>query len=279
MKLIRLKTSLVAISVFVLAVNSLSAQVTGQSYARVLLPIVLKEPLSGDQGSLWTTEFSLTNTAQVGVNVFPYSTNTTCGECSPPAIPPGSSLRLPVVTDVSPLRGTFLYIDRAHLQDVHLSLRVRDLSRATESWGTSLPIVGEERFVSDTLTIVDIPTGAQFRQTLRIYGLDGSDPTPVQIKLYGRDESATDPAAARKDVLLGQMNTVLAIDPTQVFLVNKDRPAFAEIRSLNAIADITGYKRIRIDVAPLATAKRIWAFVSVTANSTQHVTILEPSRY
>ena len=256
--------------------SRLDAQVAGKAYTRVLIPIVLKEPLPGLQGSMWTTELTLSNTSTVPASVYPYFVNGPfCNECGPPLVAPNSTLSPIVPSAGSPLRGTFLYIEKDHLRDIQLSLRVRDVSRTSDSWGTSLPIVREERF-SDTLSIIDIPATDDFRRTLRIYGLDAADPTPVRVRLYGRNENPTDATQARQDDLLGEMTVSLMTDASQAFLVDKLFPAFAEIQSLSGIASFGSYKKVRIDVTSLGTNRKIWAFVSVTANSTQHVTILEP---
>ena len=50
-------------------------QVSGKTYARVLLPIVLKEPTPGENGSLWATELTLANTSETSASVFTYAVN------------------------------------------------------------------------------------------------------------------------------------------------------------------------------------------------------------
>lgn len=254
------------------ATSQLHAQDPGKSYTKVLLPIVLREPLPGLQGSMWTTELTLLNTSILSASVYPFFVNGPfCNECGSPLVPPNSTLSPMVPSAAPPLRGTFLYIDRDRLRDIQLSLRVRDVSRMSDSWGTSLPIVREERF-SDALSIIDIPVTADFRQTLRIYGLDPADSTLVRVRLYGRNENPTDPTQARQDEKLGEITLALMTDPSP----NKIFPPFVEIQSLAGIAPLGSYKRVRVDVTSLGIAKKVWAFVSVTANSTQHVTILEP---
>jgi len=51
--------------------------------------------------------------------------------------------------------------------------------------------------------------------------------------------------------------------------------AYAEV-PLNSLFEIQGQDRVRIEVAPLTSGLRLWGFVSVTNNQTQHVTTVVP---
>ncbi|HSY48249.1 MAG TPA: hypothetical protein VLC46_05515 [Thermoanaerobaculia bacterium] len=253
------------------------AQDPNLQYTRVLVPVVLQAPVAGALGSLWASNFVISNTSTEAVSVFPYyAGGVFCGECSSPLLPPTSTSSPFIQTDVPGLRGTFLYIDSAHIADVQMVLRVQDLSRALETWGTSVPLVREDRFRAEPMSIVDVTTDPQFRQTLRVYGLDGTDPTPVRLRLYGRNEKPDNPLGFAADSLLGEALFTLSVDSSAPSLLYPTRPAFLELSGLAALGGSQGYSRVRIEVTPMRDAKRVWAFVSVTDNNTQHMTVLEP---
>lgn len=256
---------------------ALLAQDPSLQYTRVLLPIVLKTPIPGALGSLWTTEFLVSNTSAAPVSVFPYySGGVQCGECPNPLLSPKSTGSPFVRTDAA-VRGTFLYIDRVHSSDIEMSLRVRDLSRVSQTWGTAIPIVREDEFRSQATSIIDIPNDPDFRSTLRIYGLDGRDATPLSVRLYGRNEATGNPFGIVADSLLGETTLTLSVDPdTQPSALYPTRPAFLELSGFDSVGNPQGFRRLRVEITPLREGKRVWAFVSVTNNTTQHVTVLSP---
>jgi hypothetical protein len=201
----------------------------------------------------------------------------TCDACTVPSVPPASTGTGGIVTDANGLRGTFLYVERSRLSDVQMALRVRDLSRASQTWGTNVPIVSEDRFRSGPFSIIDIPNDADFRSTLRIYSLDSFDATPVLLRLYGRtDAPAASPFAFTTDTLLGEATVTLAVESIPTNTPYPTRPAFRELSDLSVIGNPKGHHQLRLEVTSLREGKRLWAFVSVTNNSTQHVTVLEP---
>lgn len=273
-KVLMLLASVVAI----LTTSSVFAQEPNVQYTRVLIPVVLLTPVPGALGSLWASDFLLSNTSAGAVSVFPYDiASVICPECpGSPLLSPNSTGAPGIAWDEPGVRGTFLYVDRAHISDIQMVLRVRDLSRASQTWGTSLPIVREDRFRAEPISIIDIPTDPDFRQTLRVYGLDGSDPTPVLVRLYGRNENANNPLRLVEDSFLGEAMFTLSFDSSAQFFRYPIRPAFLELSGLAALGGAQGHSRVRIEVTPMREGKRVWAFVSVTNNSTQHMTVLEP---
>jgi hypothetical protein len=55
------------------------------------------------------------------------------------------------------------------------------------------------------------------------------------------------------------------------------KPAYAEIADLvEAFPQIAAYERLRIRIEPLTPGMRYWAFVTITDNMTQHVTVVSP---
>jgi len=54
-------------------------------------------------------------------------------------------------------------------------------------------------------------------------------------------------------------------------------PGYAEIGDLSQIAPLGNASRLAVEVEPLTPGLRIWSFVSVTNNETEHVTIITPN--
>src|SRR6266545_1952520 len=116
-------------------------------YEKVLVPVFLQGPLPGRFGSLWTTEAWILNSAAEPVDIQAYlrPCQFECGPPIPPT-PPGISFRPNLVGSPPGLQGHFLFVDRRFASDVAISLRLRDLSRQSMTWGTEVPVVREGEF-------------------------------------------------------------------------------------------------------------------------------------
>jgi hypothetical protein len=53
-------------------------------------------------------------------------------------------------------------------------------------------------------------------------------------------------------------------------------PGYAEIGFVASLPELRDSALVHIELAPLSPEQRIWAFVSVTNNETQHVTTISP---
>jgi hypothetical protein len=54
------------------------------------------------------------------------------------------------------------------------------------------------------------------------------------------------------------------------------KPGYAQIDFSTRFPTASQYSRLRIEIEPLAGTTRYWAFVSITNNETQHVTLVTP---
>lgn len=244
------------------------------AYERLLLPVVVSSALPGEYGSSWLTQVTITNGAAEPVSIFPYGVSNVCSACpQQPMTPAKRTFFAMVPVDRTYDRGTFLYVDRAHLSDVQITLMLKEMSRP-DTWGTALPVVMEESFSQATIHLNEIPTTTQFRTTIRIYGLEPLDQTAVRLQLYGCGD-ALQPAPF-EDPLLGETEFVLSI-PAAPILQPTLFPAYLELRGTDVIGPAANFSRVRLALTPLTPGKRIWAFASVVDNVTQQVTILTPS--
>ena len=251
-------------SLFVLVAAVWATVAYGQSgYEPVLVPISADMPVAGALGSVWQTEFSLlavNNEVELAPTV-------DCFAC-PPAIHvrPGFALHITGGGLPGDPSGALLYPSRATIENAWFSLRVRDLSRNAQDWGTELPVVREKDFLSDHAVLVDVPLDARFRQALRIYDVDDDPNTTFRVTFY----RATDGTV----VTQRDMHVIGAV----VAVPGRPRvPSVAEVTDLrSAIPELSTENELHIGIVPLTPNVRFWAFVSLTNNTTQHVTTITP---
>ena len=130
-------------------------------------------------------------------------------------------------------------------------------------------------FTNGTITLNDVPTDARFRQTLRVYSLDSSKPSMVRISVLGIRLN-TDEIRSSPDVLIGSQDRALSDHHEWLPINTLTIPGFLEISDIGSMAPVTGYDLVRVDVQPLDTSS-VWAFVSITNNETQHITVIAPT--
>lgn len=156
--------------------------------------------------------------------------------------------------------SVFLYLRRPGNESISFNLRVQDLSRQSLTWGTELPVVREKDVFRTRVSLLNVPVAERFRQALRIYDYD-FDSSQVRIRMYAQ---ATD---------------ALLVDDTVTLraLVSKETPALVFINDLvQRYPSLVSTDRVRIAIDPVTPNMRFWAFVSVTNNETQHITLITP---
>jgi hypothetical protein len=227
----------------------------GDAFDTILLPI-FSPAVSGSFGSLFVTHFTIWNIAGADIPVFAFAPP----PCQLGICPPQTPLLLflkaregaPVFAfqfDGDP--GHLLYIPKGSFDRLAASLRVSDVTRSSQSFGTRIPIVPDHEFRSDFLALLDVPASALFRDTLRIYSLDPQ--TSVHIRVIRFDSTH----------IVAEFDADLR-DPIDMF-----HPGYAGLSGF-PVED-----HARIEIEPRG-GKRIWAFVSVTNNDTQQITIVAP---
>ncbi len=251
------------LSLLLAPVTSAYAQIP---LARLLVPIYFYSPVPGALGSLWKTELSVVSTSDRPL----YFETSECNPvvCDPPRGPmPQNVTQKFSVGSYPDTHGGFLYFESDAIDDVHVILRAQDISRQAETWGTTIPVVAETEFRTRKFSLLDVPVSNQFRNTLRVYGLDGTRPTSVTVRTFA---SVPNPGSAlTHDELRSERVVVMA--PTS------DRyPTYAEISDVTpAVAAEVPVYAVRVEIEPLEGAA-VWAFVSVTHDQTQHVTVIAP---
>lgn len=231
-----------------------------EDYRKLLVPVYVRQPVPGAFGSVWATAlhgfFDGDNAPRVirPCNLF---------ECAV-EIPPQRMVEVVPLLSID-RTSTFLFVHEDDLDSLTLQLRVQDLSRQSQTWGTELPIVPEGEAFTMPIDLLGVPIAPEFRQTLRVYSFD-TEPAEVEVRIYG---------SGGEENLLG--SRILALNPHQS--PSEDAPAQGEIGWLGSEFPALPHQAVRVRIVPRTEGLRYWAFVSITNNETQHITTITPARF
>lgn len=210
----------------------------------------------GANGSRWQTQLILRNSGMnpivssggnVGISVLLY-----------PGIVErhlGGSLDQSV-----PLVGIY----SGELETLSLSLIVRETSRGNTTRGAEIPIVRERDLKTKPFDLLDVPLDPNFRVNLRVYNFP-SDSTQQELTIRIYDQESELPPRFEQR-LLAERRFSFSSAPRVWSL--------ADLRQQLALPD--SVKSIRIHSERTSGNGRQWAFVTITHNETQHVTVISP---
>jgi hypothetical protein len=249
----------------------LTAQAQQNQFKRFLLPIYLAEPVSGAHGSIWASELAIFNPTSADFH------NDWCAPlpaegCPIPLL--GNAYIQPGETETSlpslgePVyggHGRVLYIrpfsnPAGDPNALAFQLRVFDRSRIQQTAGTEIPVIREADFRHTTAYLLNIPVDANSRLTFRLYEMD-LRLSDFDIRVYDQSNG---------NLLGTYRSSLIAPAPERLLWF---QPAYVEINDLSTVASAS---RIRIEVQPRTAGSSFWAFVSVTNNDTQQITLVTP---
>ncbi|HEY0155996.1 MAG TPA: hypothetical protein VGF28_01750 [Thermoanaerobaculia bacterium] len=218
---------------------------------RILFPLNFDAP--GAHGSLWRTESAIANPQPwpiVTVNaIAPFVCPAVVGPCTE-LLQPHSKLAWNGGTYP---HGVALLVTRRDAEDLAFSLRVRDVSRVAEGFGTEVPVVRERDMDVGTMTLLDVPLDPRYRVKLRIYAFGAAHGDTGFVRYGGRHVNYT---------VTRHCDSYESCAAT---------PAYAE---LDLPAGEPGTREI-VSVVPPGNSLA-WSFASVTNNDTQQVTLVTP---
>ena len=236
-------------------------------YERLLLPItVINAP--GAFGTLWTTDLWVPPDQEVFPSFAPSACDPPCPDGGGP--PTAASYQLGFFrTHANETSGSLLYALRRASATSRVSLRLRDASGSTHWPPVQLPVVAEGEFTNGTVHVLGIPLSADTRATARIYGIDPEQLGNVEIRVFREDTPA-------QTLLQDQVIPLTVTQQTYVAgpYSAEIRPPYAQLPLDNLRS--TGARLVRLEVTSLTPLLRIWAFVSVTDNATQQVSLRTP---
>ena len=151
--------------------------------------------------------------------------------------------------------GRLLWVPSGQADRLSFNVRVRDVSRATVSHGTEIPAVRLGEFTNDALYLLNVPLETGFRNTLRIYGLEGTG----------------------VEVVVGASHYFVELQPG----ANEFEPAYAAFTDFEIDPAVPVTTRVTVrQVTPITSPPSrpvpIWAFISVTNNVSQEITTITP---
>lgn len=250
-------------------------------YDRILIPLLTRNPVPGALGSLWKTEFQLVNRSDIvlepGVDFFYLEPRCDTSACRSGIVP--AKMQTPQFarprTDVEHPPVAIFYVRRELAPYLSFTLRVRDLSRQSESWGTDVPVV-RDRELRTVVTLVDIPLQPKFRQMLRVYMPDYVGCCYSKLELFSQDGTLL---LSRLVELRRPDGSIGGLVPAP-YLREGSRefplqPAYTQI-DLRSIPELENQSSVWLTVTSMWPPSRVWAMVSVTNDETQQVTLVTP---
>lgn len=156
----------------------------------------------------------------------------------------------------------YVYLPKASAERLRMSLVVEsaERSRLDERSYTELPIVSTRDFTTDKMQFVGVRVDKGFRQTVRMYGLDGQGHGQIMMRVYPLDSSE----------LIHECVHNLAPLTSEKTADGRDlRPSFGMECDMSEHIHAHGQK-VRIELEPLTEGLKYWAFISITNNKTQH---------
>lgn len=157
----------------------------------------------------------------------------------------------------------FMYVPKETANSMRMSLVVEASNKdhLDERGFTELPIVRAADFTEGKLQIVGLRMDPGFRQTVRIFGLDGMMSGHVMMRAY---KLSTNQLLFEWPFYVGPLNGgQFTADGKQL------RPAFGMECDMSAYLHSYGQK-IRLEFESMTPGMKFWAFISVTNNKTQH---------
>ena len=221
-------------------------------FERVLFPVLFNS--KGAQGSEWVSEAAIFNPGRWFVENYNRIDAEPCIDygCSQLLSPNGYF----PFDGAGYANGIALLVPRPEAPHLSFSLRVRDVARQAEGYGTEVPVVREEKMFAGTMTLLDVPVDPRYRTKVRVYAFD-DDPYGASVVLQRGSRRTTMFVPASRSC----SGNACAATPWYGEL---DLPAGALDERVNVYVTWGGH------------AARAWSFASVTNNQTQQVTLVAP---
>jgi hypothetical protein len=251
-------------------------------FEKVLLPLAGTGSVQGAYGSVWTNDFWVFNNSSGSSAIFADTIG--CGGFPLPVfkpcelmwdVPPNSQSRGDFVAFPDDPPGLLLYLAKAGSASTTFNLRVQDISRQAQTWGTELPVVREAQFLTDRIELLNIPLDDRFRHTLRVYDPDSHERVTFRVTFFDTTSVARGLERSAGTMLV---DTVVDAQPGKTYRPNFPRvPSVAQLSNFTvSFPQLAMSERVRIEIRPVTPGIRFWAFASVTNNETQHVTTITP---
>lgn len=263
----------IRILVVVMLLSVLTSGAMGQvqrfpDHERFLIPVYTEVELPGAHGSRWVSILSGWNNGDEEALLM-ISPEPCLQVCLDKRLPPKAPFTSFVLSD--PGKGALLWLRPPAGPEVKFQLRIQDVSRQAQTWGTEIPVVRvSEAFVGE-LILLDVPIHERFRTALRIYDMIPELRSElVRVEIYEADAGGTSAPVVTEDLRYTYLKTTTQFSHFHY-------PGEVQIHDLVArYPQLAGKETVRIRITTLDERVRFWAFASITNNETQHVTTVTP---
>lgn len=156
----------------------------------------------------------------------------------------------------------FVYVPKEQAGKLRMSILVEssERSRIDERSYTEIPVVRTTEFTTGKMQFAGVRLDPEFRQTVRMYGLDGTQYSSVMMRVYPLHSNELMHECVHH---ISPITTDTTAEGLQL------RPAFGMECDMSDHVEARG-QRVRIELEPLTPGLKYWAFISVTNNKTQH---------
>jgi hypothetical protein len=165
---------------------------------------------------------------------------------------------------------TFLYLPKGEAEHLRMSLTTHShmWNQPDDVGFTELPIIRASEFRDTKIDIVGVRMEPGFRQSLRLYALDGTVYSAVNVRVF---DFATD------DLLYEEVHWLMPLTAQRTPNGDALQPAFnMECDLSKELPELLDGRNVRVEVEPLSAGMKIWAFMSITNNKTQHFSTIVP---
>ena len=220
-----------------------------QEYDRFLLPVT-PSTVSCAYNSRYDTRLLLFNDS--GSRIAPLCFAVSCDpvEAGKGRVVEGPYLPVPL--------PSFMYVPKGKGLSAKLEVESSHTD-GTDRFFTEIPVVGESEF-RDRIELLGVRVDGAFRQTLRIFGREEDAGTTVHMYIYD----------VRTGALVHEHRHTMYVYPVSPSSEIASSPSFSMECNLHELDHALSGQQFRIVLVPEDRPAKIWAFISVTNNTTQH---------
>jgi len=156
----------------------------------------------------------------------------------------------------------YVYLPKESARNLRMALVVEssERSRLEERSYTELPVISTREFTSKKMQFVGVRVDPDFRQTVRIYGLDGQAHGALMMRVYNLESG---------EKIHECIHFVAPLTSEKTAEGRDLRPAFGMECDMSNHIPADG-RKVRIELDPLTEGLKYWAFISIANNKTQH---------
>ncbi|HXI12000.1 MAG TPA: hypothetical protein VNM92_05070 [Thermoanaerobaculia bacterium] len=200
-------------------------------------------------------------------------------ECLFGIVYPGTTVNPSTIRAHGHFHGSLLFVRAEHAAQLHYSLRVLELSRKVQPYGTELPVVRESDFRTSATYLVNVPIDGTSRQTVRIYHPNPCAPPGIELDVRFYQSPGGD--SIRERDLIAQKRLRIITDPnSDIFcahLPSFNVPGFAQLDDLYVnVPELRAFSRVTIEVAPVTPGTKFWTYFQTISNDTQVLSVVTP---